>query len=66
MYIKLIYLINFTILLGILTYFSYLYGIYLSIKHFKKTPLHITFTVFGILGTIFFTILFCMMLFIPV
>ena len=66
MYIKLIYLVNFIIFLGIMTYLSYLYGIYLSIKYFKKTPLHITLSVFGIIGTIFFTILFGMMFFIPV
>lgn len=66
MYIKLVYLINFIIFLGIMTYISYLYGIYLSIKHFEKKPLHITCSIFGVIGTIFFTILFGIMFFIPV
>ena len=66
MYIKLIYLINFMVFLGIMTYLSYIYGIYFCVKHYKKTLLHTTFTVFSIIGTIFFTILFGMMFFIPV
>lgn len=66
MYIKLIYLVHFIIFMGIMTYLSYLYGIYLSVKYFKKNVWHITFTVFGILGTIFFSILFAIAFLIPV
>lgn len=66
MYIKLIYLINFTIFLGIMTYLSYIYGIYLCFKYFRKNVLHITLTTFSVLGTIFFTIMFGLMFFIPV
>lgn len=66
MYIKLIYLINFTVIMGIMTYLSYIYGIYLCFKYFAKNPVHIVFTTFSVLGTIFFTILFFMAFFIPV
>jgi hypothetical protein len=66
MYVKLIYLINFMIFMGIMTYLSYWYGIYLTFKHFEKNVWHITFMTFGILGTIFFSILFGVAFFIPV
>ncbi len=66
MYIKLIYLINFTIFMGIMTYLSYIYGIYMCIKHYEKTAAHIVFTTFSVLGTVFFTILFCIAFLIPV
>ena len=66
MYVKLIYLINFMIFMGIMTYLSYIYGIYWAIKHFEKSIVHITFTSFAILGTIFFTIMFAIAFLIPV
>ena len=66
MYIKLIYLINFIIFMGVMTYLSYIYGIYMCFKHYEKTVTHIIFTTFSIMGTIFFTILFFMAFLIPV
>lgn len=66
MYVKLIYLINFTIFMGIMTYLSYIYGIYLYIKHFEKNFFHILFMIFSILGTIFFSILFAIAFLIPI
>lgn len=66
MYVKLLYLINFIIFMGIMTYLSYIYGIYLYIKHYEKNIWHIIFMIFSILGTIFFTILFAIAFFIPV
>lgn len=66
MYIKFIYLINMIVFLGIMTYLSYLYLIYYSIRHFEKNIMHITFTVFSVVGTIAFTILFAIAFLIPV
>lgn len=66
MYIKLLYLINFLIFLGVMTYLSYIYMIYFCIKNYDKSVLHTTFTIFGVVGTIAFTILFAIAFLIPV
>jgi hypothetical protein len=54
------------IFMGIMTYLSYIYGIYWAIKHFERSIVHITFLSFAILGTIFFTIMFAIAFLIPV
>lgn len=66
MYVKLIYLINMMIFLGIMTYLSYIYLMYYAIRHFEKSVTHITFTVFSVVGTIAFTVLFAIAFLIPV
>lgn len=52
--------------MGIMTYLSYIYLMYYAIRHFERSITHITFTVFSVVGTIVFSVLFAIAFLIPV